>query len=860
MGSFLIWYLWVTAAGLIGFPITFRLLRHLPDRGYALARVFALLVWGYLFWMMAVLGVAQNDLGGVILAFALLLGASLYSLKGQWEDIRTYFIQNWRMVAGVELVFLVFFAFWAIVRAANPALIGTEKPMELAFINSILKSPGFPPGDPWLSGYAISYYYFGYVIVSILIRVTGVSSTVGFNLMIALLFGLVAVSAYGVLNNLLHLHRKSDDPIGKRFNLQALLAPIFVLLVSNLGGLMEMLHARGVGWKAVPDGSLASHFWTWLAIPEWSQPPKTPFGWVPNRAGYGYWWWRSSRVVQDFRMNGDWVEIIDEFPHFSYILADMHPHVLAMPFVLLAVGVILNIYLAGVNSAENRISVLEWARMKLTPVRNLTDLPGKPSLFIGHWLREPVFWMAVLVTGGIAFMNTWDFPIYVGLLALAVTLRQYQMYGWSIRRLVEFLETGLLAGILSVLLYIPYYAGFGSQAGGFLPSLGFFTKGVYFWIMFGTLLIPQLVFLIWQSTGKRTGFRIGPAWKITAVLVLGGWLFSYLYALLFFIASALFASDKINQFIWLILNVQRSSSHQELLVGSLVDRLESPVTILTIGLLFTLVWGLLAGQFNQKVDVKVKNMDRTRSMGFFLLLVLLGAGLVFVPEFIYLRDQFGTRMNTIFKFYYQAWILWGIAASYAIVVLWHEAKSGWAIAARLVTAVTLLAGLIYPVFAIWETTKGFSPIRYDENQEQVTDWTLDGAAYRYRNDPDEMAAIDWLRDAPYGVVAEAVGGSYSEYARVSTYSGQPAVLGWPGHESQWRGSENEKGTRESDMETLFRSKTWEDVQMILERYDIRYVFWGSLERYAYNAATNVFDQYLIPVYQGSGTIIYEYQP
>ena len=66
-------------------------------------------------------------------------------------------------------------------------------------------------------------------------------------------------------------------------------------------------------------------------------------------------------------------------------------------------------------------------------------------------------------------------------------------------------------------------------------------------------------------------------------------------------------------------------------------------------------------------------------------------------------------------------------------------------------------------------------------------WTLDGADYRYRDNSDEMSAIEWLRTAPYGIVAEAIGGSYSEYARVSTYSGQPTVLGWQGHESQWRG-------------------------------------------------------------------------
>ncbi len=70
------------------------------------------------------------------------------------------------LVLATELLFLALFVFMALVRAANPDASGTEKPMELAFINSILRSPAFPPADPWLSGYAISYYYFGYVMVA----------------------------------------------------------------------------------------------------------------------------------------------------------------------------------------------------------------------------------------------------------------------------------------------------------------------------------------------------------------------------------------------------------------------------------------------------------------------------------------------------------------------------------------------------------------------------------------------------------------------------------------------------------------------------------------------------------------------
>jgi uncharacterized membrane protein len=120
-----------------------------------------------------------------------------------------------------------------------------------------------------------------------------------------------------------------------------------------------------------------------------------------------------------------------------------------------------------------------------------------------------------------------------------------------------------------------------------------------------------------------------------------------------------------------------------------------------------------------------------------------------------------------------------------------------------------------------------------------------------------MAGIRWLRDAPAGVVVEAVGGSYSEYARVATVSGQPNVLGWPGHESQWRGGSAEMGSRQSDIETIYRSGRWEEVKQLLEKYSIRYVFVGPLERSTYLVNEAKFDTYLEVVFRQGDVTIYE---
>lgn len=863
MLDFLLWYILVTLIGLVTFPLCFVVLKQLRDRGFAVAKVLGLLIWGYLFWILGILGVIANNLGGVLFALALLLAGNIIVFVKNFSAIKQWVREHWKLMILIEVVFLVGFGFWTLVRAANPALIGTEKPMELAFINAILKSPQMPPNDPWLSGYSISYYYFGYLIVSMLIRMTGTITTVAFNLMIALLFGLVAVTSFGLLNNLL-AHKKAGDKKKVLSPLWGLLAPLYILFVSNAQGLLEVLHAGGVGWSQNPDGSWFSSFWSRLRIPDLERLPSLPFQWRPNRNG-GWWWWQASRVVQDFKANGTRELIIDEFPHFSYILADLHPHVLTMPVVLLVLTIILHIFMGLLPTADKKLGIIAGLEGVLKKEVNWQSFWDK--LFISQWLRQPLFWLLTLVLGGIAFFNTWDFPFYLGLFSLGVPVYNTIDKGWSKNRITEFVETFLLTALLSVVLYLPYFLGFGSQAGGFLPSVIFHTRGIYFWIMFVSLLVPILLWLVHTATKKGVRFN-GQFGVVSAVSIIGGlWLLSYAFAALLLFLAPIVSSERLQTNSSLFLWLQGGVEGGALLLESLTRRFEDPITAVTLGVMLVLVAGLLfaskKSKHNNLQTTKISyfwQMDEAdqKAAIFVLLLVLLGIGLTVAPEFIYLLDQFGTRMNTIFKFYFQTWIVWGIAAAYATVIILRESRGTAGVFAKTLIIVTILIGLIYPYFAIMDVTNNFQPRLYSQDGELQPDWSLDGALYRKRSQADEMAAIAWLAEAPLGTVAEAIGGSYTDFGRVSTYSGQPTVLGWPGHQSQWRGGAAEMGTREADIELLYRSGQWETVRSILDTYGIRYVFLGGLEYSKYNVSTKVFDAYLTPLFVSGNVIIYGY--
>jgi YYY domain-containing protein len=215
---------------------------------------------------------------------------------------------------------------------------------------------------------------------------------------------------------------------------------------------------------------------------------------------------------------------------------------------------------------------------------------------------------------------------------------------------------------------------------------------------------------------------------------------------------------------------------------------------------------------------------RSPVITFALLTLLTALLLTFSVEFVYLRDTFGTRMNTVFKFYFQAWVLLALVASFSLVYLARFA--GRALRWGGLTAVTLLvvAGLFYPVFATYTRAERFN-----------TQPTLDGTAYLARQNPADAAAVDWLRHNVPGVatVLEAHGGSYTYAGRISAQTGLPTLLGWEGHELQWRGNTVEQDQRRPIVERIYGSATGAELQGLLNRWQIDYVLVGEQERRTY---------------------------
>src|SRR5688500_16523655 len=202
MIAFLSWYIAITLLGWLAWPLIFRFGPGLPDRGYTVSRALGLMLVGYVFWLLGSLGFLRNTVGGILFAALLILSLSIWahlSRPDRADSLRSWIKANRSMLITAEILFLVAFAAWTVFRAFNPEIQNTEKPMELMFLNGVRSSEVFPPRDSWLSGYAISYYYFGYVLMAILADLTGVATEIAFNLGVALLSGLTILVSYGVV-------------------------------------------------------------------------------------------------------------------------------------------------------------------------------------------------------------------------------------------------------------------------------------------------------------------------------------------------------------------------------------------------------------------------------------------------------------------------------------------------------------------------------------------------------------------------------------------------------------------------------------------------------------------------------------
>ncbi len=779
----LVWWLTVQALGFLALPVARLLFGALPDRGYSATKALGVLLYCYGVWLLGSLGFLQNTRPALAVAVLHYAAATALVAHRTGFELRQYWREQRALILAVEAIFSIALAGFALFRAYAPDITsaGGEKFMELAFINGVLRSRDFPPLDPWLSGHTINYYYFGYIMVGVLAQLTAVPAEVAFNVAVALIFALACTGSFGLAYNL----------AGVAPGLRRQLRP---KLRSFLGGALGLFFVMLAG----------NHFGTLKLV----QDPK--YAALDFYSGMG---WNASRVIQKTLGAGPEQRFLDytinEFPAFSFILGDLHPHVLALPFALLALSL-----------------ALAWLIAPEVP------------LAVARRPRQTFWWVlgSGLLLGALYFLNSWDFPTYFSLALLALALgvgRTAPSLGALRSRLWDGLAVAAGTAVAVWLLYLPFLNTFQPLSTG-LGLVTVRTDLGQFLTIFGTAVWVAAVYVAglavqhWLPVAApelpaaprpaRAGGR--GQMQLRLGLVLGG----------------------------------------TAVAGLLAARLLPDRALLMLALVGAVLCLALAW------ERRAYPAD-----AFVLLLLAAAAALVAGCEVVFIKDYFGPgfqRMNTVFKFYYQAWLLAGIAAACGVLRAWEllgagfqsgaaaGLRAGSPVAARaarglFVAALVVLSAsaLVYPLVAGWARAERFRRAP-----------TLDGIAYWERLHPGDLAGIRWLQQNVPGapVILEAPGPGYSEFNRVSAFTGLPAIIGWDQHERLWRGEGmyDEIARRQQEAEHIFRTPQAQEAQALLTKYSVQYVYVGPLERQKYGAGVEKFAQFMDVVYQDGGVTIY----
>jgi YYY domain-containing protein len=518
-------------------------------------------------------------------------------------------------------------------------------------------------------------------------------------------------------------------------------------------------------------------------------------------------------------------ENISEFPFFSFLHGDMHPHVLALPYILLTLAASLSLFEAG---SEISAGMGELDEPGEIPASHPPGLVGSRLSGLGNW--ELVLW-------------AWDLP-FLWVIAIAAyalgrltnqPANQLTNLLTNLRpHLHPILTLSILLAAGSLLLYAPFYIGFQSQASGVLAHVHSSTRLAQFSVMFGPLLVILIAFLAWgvgrAARQGRLAWRNG-LWTAATLLLIA-------LGILLITALLIGLSPRVRELVAPGLSGEEPSNVALRYLGM---RLSTPgVTLLLAGIIGAAVVLLLSPGFSRVTQ-------------FSLILVAAGAGMTLLPEYVYIKDVFGVRINTIFKFYHLAWVVWAIAAAGAVYAM-LIAKDGLPSVARWLfgggLALVIGLGLIYPLAAIPDRVKEFPEAP-----------TLDGIVYLEQFQPADYAATQWLNKHVQGVavILETHStGAYAYEGRVSTLTGLPTLVGWGHHEWQWRGNMDEQNKRYPVIEELYSTGDPQRTLTLLDEYDITYVYVGPLERNQWpDSGLRKFDLLMDTVYDHDGVTIYK---
>lgn len=363
--AFLQWWVMIAGIGIIFLPLTSLLFRDFHDKGYLFSKAIGIAITGYLMWLLSSLRFMKFTTWNCVLC--VLFGVILNGVILLWQKKRRTWPVDYKAILGrdgifdtiflEELMFFGIFLLFTYIRCFKPEAYGTEKFMDYGFMTSMLRSDYMPPQDFWFSGTKINYYYVGQYLATYLTKLSQVEVADAYNLMLMMVGAFTFVLPYSLVYNVT-LHYGRDQLKHKKFlpALSGFLAGAGVCIAGNM------------------------HYPTF----QWLEPAVRMFFGM-EESETDYWFPDATRYIGYHPETTD--KTIHEFPAYSFVLGDLHAHVINIFFVLTVLALLFSWLMSRDRLKEQRPSVLQEVFHPAIIVI---------SFFIGLFHTT----------------NFWDFPIY----------------------------------------------------------------------------------------------------------------------------------------------------------------------------------------------------------------------------------------------------------------------------------------------------------------------------------------------------------------------------------------------------------------------------------------------------------------
>lgn len=720
-----IWILLINFLGIVFIPVFYKLFINFPDFGYSFYKFFGLLSFSFIIWFFTSYKVIDFIFIDIFFIALLLIIISLFLFIKNKNEILFYINKSKRQILFTESLFVIFFALGLLVRYLNPDLWhpyrGGEKPMDLAFLNAIIRSTTFPPFDPWFSGYSLNYYYYGHFMVALMSKITGIPSYISYNLAIPTFFAYSSTLIFGFSSSFVYLYRKSKDLKFDWFRIPAytgLFSVFSILIFGNFDAVIQIF--------------------------------KIIFNFQEN-----FDYWRSTRIVS---MNSTGLEI-NEFPFFTFLFADLHAHLMSIPLIISLVSISF-IFFYDFFSNSSKIK----------------------NLFILLFLA--------LITGAIKATNTWDYPLGVIIVSSSIFLSTFLSGGKLNIRFLRFI------------LYLSFY---------------------YF--------VSKILFLNFENNFIMPEFGISfSQWK-TPVIIMLEILFVPISLSLIFIISYIYNLYLKIEFL------NFNFSYKKLLIFISVIFLFLLFSILfkvtSIYLLLLLLLSILIIAILKLILFE----SDSRLFLWISLLIIIGFGIPILTDIFVVNDDIN-RMNTVFKFNFQSWIILNLGASLLIPFIYQyiNSKINKSVFLSLIFILFIL-GMSYPIYSIKpRLSDRFSNDYFGINGNQY----MLSSIYLYKGNPIDLSssyeAINWLNNNIKGnpVIVENSGELYTWSSVISINTGFPSVLGWDWHEKQQRSLDsNSISLRNKQIQEFYTTPSEEFIKDFLDYYRVELIIFGPVEKLNY---------------------------